>query len=191
MSIWLITAILFKCNGLFFFFLVAIYYLIQQWNITVLMATIPEPLIWEIVKKNNAFLVKQYGSGTNKVVFSREPNNLYNLNSYKYSGKKVPMSVCFLFEPHTHICWIVLGAFFLSRRFYIPIEKSQGWQTRRQWAFCLEIRTLMLLLSQLRLRSRISLQTCVTERSWRRSSSRWLKLWRVRYTIEQYLVVFV
>lgn len=68
------------------------------------MATIPEPLIWEIVKKNNAFLVKQYGSGTNKVVFSREPNNLYNLSSYKYSGKKVPMSVCFLFEPHTHIC---------------------------------------------------------------------------------------
>lgn len=65
------------------------------------MATIPEPLIWEIVKKNNAFLVKQYSSGTNKVVFSREPNNLYNLNSYKYSGKKVPMSVCFLLN-HTH-----------------------------------------------------------------------------------------
>ncbi|KAG6468729.1 60S ribosomal protein L28-2-like [Zingiber officinale] len=50
------------------------------------MATIPEPLIWEIVKKNNSFLVKQFGSGTNKVVFSREPNNLYNLNSYKHSG---------------------------------------------------------------------------------------------------------
>ncbi|KAG6473937.1 60S ribosomal protein L28-1-like [Zingiber officinale] len=50
------------------------------------MATIPEPLIWEIVKKNNSFLVKQYGSGTNKVVFSREPNNLCNLHSYKHSG---------------------------------------------------------------------------------------------------------
>ncbi|KAG0449114.1 hypothetical protein HPP92_027501 [Vanilla planifolia] len=27
------------------------------------MATIPDPLIWEIVKKNNAFLVKQFGNG--------------------------------------------------------------------------------------------------------------------------------
>ncbi|XP_052183508.1 60S ribosomal protein L28-1-like [Diospyros lotus] len=50
------------------------------------MATVPGPLIWEIVKKNNSFLVKEFGNGTASVQFSKEPNNLYNLNSYKHSG---------------------------------------------------------------------------------------------------------
>ncbi|XP_031478150.1 60S ribosomal protein L28-2-like [Nymphaea colorata] len=50
------------------------------------MAGIPDPLLWEIVKKNNSFLVKQFGNGTAKVQFSREKNNLYNIHSYKYSG---------------------------------------------------------------------------------------------------------
>ena len=50
------------------------------------MATVPGQLIWEIVKRNNSFLVKQFGNGTASVQFSRESNNLYNLNSYKYSG---------------------------------------------------------------------------------------------------------
>ncbi|KAG0459041.1 hypothetical protein HPP92_022169 [Vanilla planifolia] len=50
------------------------------------MATISDPLIWEIVKKNNAFLVKQFGNGNAMVKFSREKNNLYNVNSFKYSG---------------------------------------------------------------------------------------------------------
>ncbi|KAB1218455.1 60S ribosomal protein L28-1 [Morella rubra] len=50
------------------------------------MATLPEPLIWEMVKKNNSFLVKQFGRGTASVQFSKEPNNLYNLNTYKHSG---------------------------------------------------------------------------------------------------------
>ncbi|KAL5202091.1 hypothetical protein ABZP36_013043 [Zizania latifolia] len=40
------------------------------------MATVPEPLIWEIVKKNNSFLMKQFGNGNAKVQFSKEPNNL-------------------------------------------------------------------------------------------------------------------
>ncbi|THU73694.1 hypothetical protein C4D60_Mb04t25590 [Musa balbisiana] len=51
-----------------------------------LMATVPGPLIWEIVKKNNAFLVQQFGNDTAMVQFSKEPNNLYNVNSYKHSG---------------------------------------------------------------------------------------------------------
>ncbi|RRT60102.1 hypothetical protein B296_00009067 [Ensete ventricosum] len=51
------------------------------------MATVPGPLIWEIVKKNNAFLVKQFGNGTAMVQFSKEPNNLCNVNSYKHSGE--------------------------------------------------------------------------------------------------------
>ncbi|KAF7124980.1 hypothetical protein RHSIM_Rhsim12G0204600 [Rhododendron simsii] len=50
------------------------------------MATVPGPLIWEIVKKNNSFLVKEFGNGSASVVFSKESNNLYNLNSYKHSG---------------------------------------------------------------------------------------------------------
>ncbi|KAA8540311.1 hypothetical protein F0562_024126 [Nyssa sinensis] len=50
------------------------------------MATVPGQLIWEIVKKNNSFLVKEFGNGTASVRFSKESNNLYNLNSYKHSG---------------------------------------------------------------------------------------------------------
>nr|KJB24717.1 hypothetical protein B456_004G157800 [Gossypium raimondii] len=43
-------------------------------------------LIWEVVKKNNCFLVRQFGRGTASLQFSKEPNNLYNLHSYKHSG---------------------------------------------------------------------------------------------------------
>ncbi|KAG6665169.1 60S ribosomal protein L28-2-like isoform X2 [Carya illinoinensis] len=50
------------------------------------MATVPGQLIWEMVKKNNSFLVKEFGNGTASVQFSKESNNLYNLNSYKHSG---------------------------------------------------------------------------------------------------------
>ncbi|GFQ08127.1 60S ribosomal protein l28-1 [Phtheirospermum japonicum] len=50
------------------------------------MATVPGQLIWEIVKKNNSFLVKEFGNGTASVKFSKEPNNLYNLHYYKHSG---------------------------------------------------------------------------------------------------------
>ncbi|KAJ4717948.1 putative 60S ribosomal protein L28 [Melia azedarach] len=50
------------------------------------MATVPGQLIWEIVKKNNCFLVKEFGRGSASVQFSKEPNNLYNLNSFKHSG---------------------------------------------------------------------------------------------------------
>ncbi|CAI0543744.1 unnamed protein product [Linum tenue] len=50
------------------------------------MATVPGQLIWEIVKRNNCFLVKEFGRGNAGVRFSKESNNLYNLNSYKYSG---------------------------------------------------------------------------------------------------------
>ncbi|KAL8138548.1 hypothetical protein V2J09_004549 [Rumex salicifolius] len=50
------------------------------------MATVPGSLIWEIVKKNNCFLVKEFGNGTAKIQFSKESNNLYNSHSYKYSG---------------------------------------------------------------------------------------------------------
>ncbi|GKC53832.1 60S ribosomal protein L28-2-like protein [Tanacetum coccineum] len=51
------------------------------------MATVPGQLIWEIVKRNNSFLVKEFGNGSQSVQFSKEPNNLYNLNSYKHSGQ--------------------------------------------------------------------------------------------------------
>ncbi|KAH0917018.1 hypothetical protein HID58_024678, partial [Brassica napus] len=37
-------------------------------------------------KRNNCFLVKQFGKGNAKVLFSKESNNLCKLNSYKHSG---------------------------------------------------------------------------------------------------------
>ena len=50
------------------------------------MAAVSGQLVWEIVKRNNSFLVKEFGRGTAGVQFSKESNNLYNLNSYKHSG---------------------------------------------------------------------------------------------------------
>ncbi|KAM0834326.1 hypothetical protein ACQ4PT_063676 [Festuca glaucescens] len=50
------------------------------------MATASDSLVWELVKKNNCFLIKQFGNNNAKVQFSKEPNNLYNVHSYKYSG---------------------------------------------------------------------------------------------------------
>jgi len=38
-------------------------------------------LIWSIIRNNNSFLVKRNGAQ-----FTSEPNNLTNLNSFKYSG---------------------------------------------------------------------------------------------------------
>jgi large subunit ribosomal protein L28e len=54
------------------------------------MATVPGDLIWQIVRKNNSFLVKQFGNGNAKVQFTKESNNLYNVHSYKYSGRLLP-----------------------------------------------------------------------------------------------------
>ncbi|KAK1670768.1 hypothetical protein QYE76_058927 [Lolium multiflorum] len=50
------------------------------------MTTVPGSLVWELVKKNNCFLIKQFGNNNIKVQFSKEPNNLYNVHSYKFSG---------------------------------------------------------------------------------------------------------
>uniref|UniRef100_M8BB01 Ribosomal eL28/Mak16 domain-containing protein n=1 Tax=Aegilops tauschii TaxID=37682 RepID=M8BB01_AEGTA len=44
--------------------------------------------VWELVKKNNYFLIKQFGNSNTKVQFSKEPNNLYNIQSYKFSEDK-------------------------------------------------------------------------------------------------------
>jgi large subunit ribosomal protein L28e len=57
------------------------------------MAPVPGQLVWEIVRNNNCFLVKQFGRGNAKVQFSKEPNNLYNIHSYKYSGLANPKTV--------------------------------------------------------------------------------------------------
>ena len=50
------------------------------------MAGVSPDLLWQLVKKNNKFLVKRNGNGSASMQFSSEPNNLYNLNSFKYSG---------------------------------------------------------------------------------------------------------
>ncbi|XP_027174660.1 60S ribosomal protein L28-1-like [Coffea eugenioides] len=50
-------------------------------------ATVPGQLIWEIVKKNNSLLVKEFGNGTASVKFTKgPPNSLCDLHSYKHSG---------------------------------------------------------------------------------------------------------
>ena len=51
------------------------------------MAAVSSDLLWQLVKKNNRFLVKRNGNGSNSMQFSSELNNLYNLNTFKYSGK--------------------------------------------------------------------------------------------------------
>lgn len=61
------------------------------------MATVPGQLIWEIVKKNNSFLVKQFGRGSAGLQFSKESNNLYNLNSYKHSGTHLTPFYLFIY----------------------------------------------------------------------------------------------
>ena len=49
------------------------------------MVAVAEDVVWACVKGNNAFLHKSKQGG-NKVQFSSEPNNLYNLNTFKFSG---------------------------------------------------------------------------------------------------------
>ena len=44
---------------------------------------VPSQLVWQLVKNYNCFLHK----GVNGSQFSAEPGNLYNRNSYKYSGQ--------------------------------------------------------------------------------------------------------
>lgn len=51
------------------------------------MSLASDDLIWLLVKNNNKFLVKRNGNNTSSITFSSEPNNLYNLNTFKYSGR--------------------------------------------------------------------------------------------------------
>ncbi|KAK8940865.1 60S ribosomal protein L28-1 [Platanthera zijinensis] len=53
------------------------------------MAAIPDVLICDIVRKNNAFLMKQFGNVNVKVRFSKEKNNLFNVHSLKYSCETI------------------------------------------------------------------------------------------------------
>eukprot|EP00271_Cylindrocystis_brebissonii_P019384 TRINITY_DN586_c6_g1_i1.p2 TRINITY_DN586_c6_g1~~TRINITY_DN586_c6_g1_i1.p2 ORF type:complete len:152 (+),score=41.55 TRINITY_DN586_c6_g1_i1:138-593(+) len=50
------------------------------------MANVSPDLLWLLVRKQNKFLYKQGGDSTSSVTFSREPFNLLNKNSFKYSG---------------------------------------------------------------------------------------------------------
>ncbi|RZC49958.1 hypothetical protein C5167_018383 [Papaver somniferum] len=38
------------------------------------------------MKRNDVFLVKEFGNGNQMVQFSKEPNNLYNVNTFKHFG---------------------------------------------------------------------------------------------------------
>ena len=46
-----------------------------------------EALVWQLIRENNSFLVKRGRTKRDGAVqFSREPGNLLNVNSFKYSG---------------------------------------------------------------------------------------------------------
>jgi large subunit ribosomal protein L28e len=40
----------------------------------------PDSLVREIVRKNNTFLIKQFGNDNGKTQFSKDPNNVYNVH---------------------------------------------------------------------------------------------------------------
>eukprot|EP00752_Nemacystus_decipiens_P015939 g14245.t1 len=52
------------------------------------MTNVSNELVWSLVRKNNCFLYKRNGQTkrSGKVVLTSEPNNLKNVNSYKFSG---------------------------------------------------------------------------------------------------------
>ena len=46
-----------------------------------------EALIWHLIRDNNSFLVKKGNTRRDgSVQFSKEPGNLLNVNTFKYSG---------------------------------------------------------------------------------------------------------
>jgi large subunit ribosomal protein L28e len=46
-----------------------------------------ESLIWHLIRDNNSFLVKRGNTRRDgSVQFSKEPGNLLNVNTFKYSG---------------------------------------------------------------------------------------------------------
>ena len=46
-----------------------------------------DALVWSLIRDNNSFLVKRGRTDRNGAVqFSKEPGNLLNVNSFKYSG---------------------------------------------------------------------------------------------------------
>ena len=61
---------------------------------------VPSQLVWQLVKNYNCFLHK----GLNGSQFSSEPGNLYNLNSYKYSGQPSAGRKGSLTFVHSTIC---------------------------------------------------------------------------------------
>jgi large subunit ribosomal protein L28e len=46
-----------------------------------------ESLVWHLIRDNNSFLVKRGNTRRDgSVQFSKEPGNLLNVNTFKYSG---------------------------------------------------------------------------------------------------------
>ena len=88
------------------------------------MATVPGALIWEIVKKNNSFLVKEFGNGTAKVQFSKESNNLYNAHSYKYSGSTLILLFYFLSFNFFFLGLLVFIKFMLLSYFVLLLSNE-------------------------------------------------------------------
>jgi hypothetical protein len=100
-------------------------------------------LLWQLVKNNHAFLHK----GLHGAQFSSEPGNLYNINSYKYSGQcflaiiddafRLPVESSSIaaspsacpegLSPCCKEHWLLLGAALLT----ISLLSAQALSTRR------------------------------------------------------------
>ena len=87
------------------------------------MTTVPGQLIWEIVKRNNCFLVKEFGNGNAGVQFSKEPNNLYNLNSYKYSGTFLHH---YFYTPILHVQYFCKENLLIGLAYYVDCSVKGG-----------------------------------------------------------------
>ena len=80
-------------------------------------------LLWQLVKNNHCFLHK----GLHGAQFSSEPGNLYNVNSYKYSGAM--RALCYLLFMAMHHAFgavLLLGARSIQ---HLPGSKTLSYTT--------------------------------------------------------------
>ncbi|GBG83279.1 hypothetical protein CBR_g36894 [Chara braunii] len=70
---------------------------------------VSDDLMWLLLKQSNRFVIKQNGNCSASIQFSREPNNLFNVNTHKYSGLSNTKTVGIAPAPGgEHDCNIVL-----------------------------------------------------------------------------------
>ncbi|CAG8675555.1 11613_t:CDS:2, partial [Cetraspora pellucida] len=79
--------------------------------------TVNEELIWLLIRNNNSFLVKRNGAQ-----FTSEPNNLTNLNSFKYSGLACNKTIGISHSPDNR--GVIVSSKKSKVAFYKPAEST-------------------------------------------------------------------